>query len=401
VLGEQLRLALDDRERRAGGLHQADEEEVVHVEVQDALVRGQLPRVVPDQLVRQERHRHAIAGAPDDCVHRLLRAVGEAHAVAGELLDSRLGSDPPVADAAQDRVGDRGVVLEQAALGRRQAVVLRRTHDHAKQQLGERLPEPPGHVNGHPRLDHLVGGLAQQALGDHPAPVAHRQESALRDVGEVRGDVHRAVSHPDDEHALPAEPRRVVVVERVQLLAVEIARIRGVRPLGDVVVAVGDHQHVRPRALAAGELQLPAAGGQPLGALHPRSEANVLVQAEAVGVTLEVAADCVPTRVVGRARRHRMLGELRAGTARDQVQRAIGGGRPLLERPDAADPGPALVGRRVEARAVERAQRGQPRRPGSHDRDPQLPHRERGYPSVRASSAAPGRDPRSRPRPGS
>ena len=42
VLGQDLRLALDDRERRPGGLHQADEEEVGAVEVEDPLVERKL-----------------------------------------------------------------------------------------------------------------------------------------------------------------------------------------------------------------------------------------------------------------------------------------------------------------------------------------------------------------------
>ena len=78
-------------------------------------------------------------------------------------------------------------------------------------------------------------------------------------------------------------------------------------------------------------------------------------------VVLEVAADRVAARVVGRPVGHRELGELGAVAARDQVQRAVGRGRALVvvERPHAADARPALERDRVEAARGERAEGGE------------------------------------------
>ena len=117
------------------------------------------------------------------------------------------------------------------------------------------------------------------------------------------------------------------------------------------------------------------------------AEPDPVVQAEALGVVLEVAAHRVAARVVGRAVGHRQLGELGPRPAGDQVQRAVGGGRPVSpgsrRRRSLA---PSLEGHRVEPARRQRAQRGQARGAGSDDRHPwSVSGRHRGGHSIRVA----------------
>ena len=175
---------------------------------------------------------------------------------------------------------------------------------------------------------------------------------------------------PTTSTLLPRKSPRSLVVERVQLLAVEVARVRRVGPLRHLVVAVGDHEHVEALALAVRELELPAAVGASARARTPAPSRIRVAQPEALGVVLEVAPDGVAARVVRRARRASGARRTRcAARLRDQVQRAVGGGRPRPQRPHAADARAALEGDGVEAARGQRAQGGQPRGPGSDDRE--------------------------------
>ena len=309
-----------------------------------------------------------------------------------------------MADAAGHRVGDRGVVLEQPALGGGQPVTRGRADRDPQQQLRQRLAQLPRHVGRDPRPDDLIRRLPEQALGDHPAAVARREQRPIGHVGEVGGDVHRAVAHPDHQHPPAAEVLGGAVLERVQLLPAEVARVGRIRPLGHVVVPVGHHEGVGALALAALQLQLPSAAVERTRVAHACARSDPLAQPEAVDVALEVAAHRVAAGVVRRARRHRQLGELGPRPAGDQVQGAIGGGRPVLEAPDAADPAAALVGHGVDPRGRQGAQGGQARGTGPDDRHPwsvwgrhsgghSIRVARRGQPGAReaAAQAVPGR----------
>ena len=225
-------------------------------------------------------------------------------------------------------------------------------------------------------------------------------------MGQVGGDVHGAVAHPDHEHPLVAEVLGGPVVERVQLAAGEVARVGRIGPRRYVVVAVGHHQRVRPLSLATLQLQLPAAALRGPGVHDSGAEPDPVVQTEALGVVLEVAAHRVTARVVRGAGGHRQFGELGPRPAGDQVQRAVGGGRPVLQAPDAADPRrlarrPPRRSPRPSGRAARPGPRGRPRRSpfverlGSASRRPFDQSCEAGatrpVPSASAGRARPGR----------
>jgi hypothetical protein len=106
-----------------------------------------------------------------------------------------------------------------------------------------------------------------------------------------------------------------------------------------------------------------------VGVLDLDAQADALVQAEALGVLLEPAADRVAARVVRSARRHRVLLELRARLAGDQVERLVRGGVAVLERPDAADARAFLERHGVDAGGRECAECRQARRAGADNSD--------------------------------
>ena len=193
------------------------------------------------RLLVEEREADPVARAVHDQVGLLLAAVGVAHTVARELGDLRLDRDRAVGEPVEDPRGDRRVGLPEAVVGQRQPVAVHRAHRQAGDDLhSAQQPRERQAARAHPRVERA----AEDVLGHHVDPAARDQRGRERVVGGVHGDVHRGVAHPHHDHPPAGELARFLVVVGVDLLAVEGARDRGLRPARKPVVAVGDEQRV-------------------------------------------------------------------------------------------------------------------------------------------------------------
>ena len=278
----------------------------------------------------EERERHLVARAVDDDVDLLDRAVVELHPVALELGEVRLDRDLAVGDAVEHVGGDRRVRLADLVVGLGQAVVLHGPDRDLVHRLEQQPAEREGQERGELVDADLVERAAEQVLGQDVGPAARGQEGPPGVERRLGGDVHRAVAHAEDEHALVLERLVVDVVVRVHLDAVEGAGEGGLGPARVPVVAVGHEQRVVLARVAAVEGDLPHAVIAAGGALDPRLEDDPVAEAEVVDVVVEVLRDVRVMREVGIGLRHREVRVLHALPRRVDVQEPVGRGHLVL-----------------------------------------------------------------------
>ena len=257
----------------------------------------------------------------------------------------------------------------------RQPVVLHRAHGGEQRLLQQLLADlegdrTVGDQTGKPaELLGLVERLALDVLGDDPGAASGGEVGLRGRVGRVDGQVHRAVAHPQDDHALVAELLRVLVVVRVHLAPRELAGEGRLGPARVPVVAVGDHHGVIDVRLAVLELDLEHAVVPARDMRDAGLEADPVAEAEVVDVVVEVLGDLSVVREVGKGLRHLEVRVLHALARRVDVQRAIGGRHPVAvaEDPVAADPVGLLVAVEGDPALVKGLGAGDPRRAGADD----------------------------------
>src|SRR5918998_2311367 len=139
--GDPPALDLDQRDRRADGLHEAGEVEPRRVGVHDPPVQPPTALGPCHQVGGQEGERRVVAGGVDDDVGGRARAVGEADRASVERRDVGPHPDPVVGDVLQQLLADGGVLAVDGVRGPRHAEPLLRADGDA----GECLHQVPGH----------------------------------------------------------------------------------------------------------------------------------------------------------------------------------------------------------------------------------------------------------------
>src|SRR5439155_2853661 len=228
--------------------------------------------------------------------------------------------------------------------------------------------------------EQLNGDDAEQVARDdrrwRPDRASDKGRALLRQVG---CDLGAAVPDADNENALSAK-----VVARAVISRVDDAAAEGFDPLPVwnlllVVMAGGNHDHVREPVAAVG-LDQPPAVLRP----HPRDPAaEPYVEAEMVGVLLEVSGEHVLRHVAWIRSRDRVVREPGEAPDRMQVQTVVPA-RPrspdllVLVEQDRLQPDVFQSGARREARGA-----------GADDRHSGLSRRHGSFPARRGTKRAP------------
>ena len=187
----------------------------------------------------------------------------------------------------------------------------------------------------------MVGGHAEQELGDDVRAAAHREVRLGGHPGGLHGDVAGGVADAEHQHPLALEHVRGPVVVRVQLLAGERlgARVRRLRPARVPVVAVRDHDvGVGPDLRLADVTVLVAHPQRHVEAARaPRldlddlgAERDPVAEPEVVDVRVEVRRDLPVRGVVRQVVGHREGAVLHQVPRGVDVQRAVGRGHPVV-----------------------------------------------------------------------
>ena len=228
VVADPLRLRLGQRHRRAERLQQREEVQAGQVGVEDAPVERQLVVGRGDAGRVEEREADLVARAVDDdvgrarpCRRRRRRVSLVSRAMFG------LGVMSPWVRRVRIVSRDRRVRLERAVVGLGQAVALHVADRGAQRRLHEALADRAAGCAAWSRTGRAGG--RRRTWGRSTRRGARRGRRARRRLRRLDRDVHRRVAHPEHDHALAGEQRRVVagVVVRVHLHARRRRRRRG------------------------------------------------------------------------------------------------------------------------------------------------------------------------------
>ena len=366
-LGDPRGLGLRQRHDRADRLEQAEEEQAGQVGVDGPLPQRQLVGLDRDQVVREEREAHAVAGGPDDQVGGSAGAVDEHDAVGLEPVDRGLRGDRPGREPLADLLRLHRVRLA-GLVGRGGEAVLGHAARGGRADPQARRGDPPRHPARGQQA--LVARLAEEELAQHPLGTPHRPGRRTRGEGRLDGDVHGRVAGTDDDHVAARELVAGAVVVGVDLLAVERARVGRLGPPRVPVVPVGDEHGVVGAGLGAagaGDAYVPATVGGACDVLDGGVEGDRVAEAEVVDVVVEVGRDLVVARVVRVVLGHRevRVGHPRAGGV--DLEGVVAGGLAVgvVEDPGPADVAALLEAVEPDAGQVEVLGRGDARGPGA------------------------------------
>ena len=238
--------------------------------------------------------------------------------------------------------------IEQLVVGLRQPVIGHLADGHLQQPAEEEALHRPRQP-AHDRRCRFVDRLAAEELGQDVGATPHRDEGLRGDPRGLDGDVDRGVADPEHQHPLADQHLGLAVVVGVELFPLELLGAGEGRlgPARVPVVPIGDENGPvaggLPVAVGVLDGHLPVVAGR-LDRDHLGAEADLLGQAEALGVVVEVLGDVLMAGVVRVVLRHRecLVGHELAGAV--DVQGAVSGGLAVVVfvAPVAADHRPLL-----------------------------------------------------------
>ena len=97
-----LPLKLNNRQKSAERIHQADEVQIADIWRHDSTIERNAFTVYPEWPIVQERETDLVAGSTHNRIHRLVRTVGEFDVQAVEPCDLWLGVDPTLRRAGSN-----------------------------------------------------------------------------------------------------------------------------------------------------------------------------------------------------------------------------------------------------------------------------------------------------------
>ena len=286
------------------------------------------------------------------------------HRIALEAGDVAARPDLAVTDEVEEVGVERRVGGEQAVPGLLEPVARVAPQQEAEQKLEAALAQP--RRTGAEAGVEDVGGQAEQELRNYVIAAAHAEVGAGGVAAGLDGDVAGRVAAADDQHPKPGVGRRRLEIVGVQETSGEGARVVGEARLP--VVAVGHQEMVEELGLTARQGDAPAPVAVQGRVLDLALEADVVLDAEAPGIGLEVGLELGVAGVVRVVGGHGEVVVLGQALRRDDVGGLEDAGvrRLGVEDPVAADLGVTLVDHQVgETGADQVLGGGDARRPGA------------------------------------
>jgi len=316
-----------------------------------------------DDRAARERIGDLEAGAVDQAVHLMTRAVGRHDRVRFDARDAgRHDADIAARQRRVIVVRDQHALAAERVVGRDRAAQRRVRHllaDMAQCELLHVLHQPRMDREAeHARFEHPVEAAAHELLRERqraeqplfepreaavglrhdPRRRALEQRERLHARRDLRHELDRARAGADHGDALAFERIRVIPLLRVERAAAEILDARNRRQRGARQAAHAGHQHARRQPLAVRERQTPALRALVVfGALqfvvHPQMRADP----EALHAVFEIRAD------LGLRREHARPARVRRERERVDVRLHVAGAPGIVVvAPRAADRGRLL-----------------------------------------------------------
>ena len=175
--------------------------------------------VVRENAFAQERHPAHIAGGEDDEVHLVGRSIGEDDPAPAELLEVGAHFEVAMSEGMENLRIHHRVGFEDCVIRLRQT----EPGDVAIQQAEQALKKPAFDEvrEVRPRFVEHVGRLSEDVLGNEVVAPAQAYKGLVRRPAGVAGNVAARVPRSHDEHTPAFELPRVLVLARVEDLALE------------------------------------------------------------------------------------------------------------------------------------------------------------------------------------
>ena len=215
-------------------------------------------------------------------------------------------------------------------------------------------------------IDEDVRRHAENVLRHEAIAAPHAQVGVARRPRRIAGDIHAGIARPDDQHVAAFELRRAAVGRGMAHLALEPVRrriIRQPRMPGDA--RRRDHARIVEHAPVA-ELDAPEAIDA-RRALHFRAERDVAIEVEGPRESADIVEDLPVRGIVRIVVRKREAVEVGAPFRRDEMGRLVHRRAGVIEVPDAADVGIALVDVEGNALRPQRPRHDEAGGPRAHD----------------------------------